>query len=77
MLNANTILDAHLLPRVDDILADCAKGWIWSKLDMTNPFFQMCVQPDNIHLTVVTTPFSLYEWLAMLMGLQNSLPIHQ
>jgi hypothetical protein len=40
MLNANTVLDAHLLPRVDDILADCAKGKIWSKLDMTNSFFQ-------------------------------------
>ena len=40
ILNANTILDAHPLPRVDDILADCAKGKIWSKLDMTNSFFQ-------------------------------------
>ena len=40
ILNANTVLDAHPLPRVDDILADCAKGKIWSKLDMTNLFFQ-------------------------------------
>ena len=39
MLNANTILDEHPLPWVDDILADCAKGKIWSKLDMTNSFF--------------------------------------
>jgi hypothetical protein len=38
MLNANTALDAHPLPRVDDILADCTKGKIWSKLDMTNSF---------------------------------------
>jgi hypothetical protein len=52
-LNVNTILDAHPLPRVDDILTDCAKGKIWSK------------------------PFSLYEWLAMPMGLRNSPPIHQ
>ena len=33
ILNANTILDTHPLPRVDNILADCAKGKIWSKLD--------------------------------------------
>ena len=77
MLNANTVLDAHPLPRVDDILADCAKGRIWSKLDMTNSFFQTRVHPDDVHLTAVTTPFGLYEWLAMPMGLQNSLPIHQ
>jgi hypothetical protein len=77
VLNANTILDAHPLPRVDDILADCAKGKIWSKLDMTNSFFQTRVHPDDVHLTAVTTPFGLYEWLAMPMGLRNSPPIHQ
>src|SRR6202167_1497175 len=77
MLNANTVLDAHPPPRVDDILADCAKGRIWSKLDMTNSFFQTRVHPDDVHLTAVTTPFGLYEWLAMPMGLRNSPPIHQ
>jgi hypothetical protein len=39
-LNNNTVIDSHPLPRVDDILADCAKGKIWSKIDMTNSFFQ-------------------------------------
>jgi hypothetical protein len=68
-LNVNTVPDAHPLPRVDDILADCAKGKIWSKLDMTNSFFQTHVHPDDIHLTVVSTPWGLYEWLAMPMGL--------
>jgi hypothetical protein len=77
ILNSNTVLDSHPLPRVEDILADCAKGKIWSKLDMTNSFFQTRVHPDDIHLTAVTTPFGLYEWLAMPMGLRNSPPIHQ
>lgn len=40
VLNANTVTDSHPLPRVDDILNDCAKGKIWSKLNMTNSFFQ-------------------------------------
>jgi hypothetical protein len=62
---------------VDDILADCARGKIWSKLDMTDSFFQTRVHPDNVHLTAVTTPFGLYEWLVMPQGLRNSLPIHQ
>jgi Reverse transcriptase (RNA-dependent DNA polymerase) len=76
-LNSNTVVDAHPLPRVDNILADCAKGKIWSKLDMTNSFFQTRVHLDDIHLTAMTTPFGLYEWLAMPMCLQNSPPIHQ
>src|ERR1700691_4220104 len=76
-LNLNTVLDSHPLPHVDDILADCAKGKIWSKMDMTNSFFQTRVHPDDIHLTAVTTPLGLYEWLVMPMGLRNSPPIHQ
>ena len=77
ILNSNTILDAHLLPHVDDILADCAKGKIWSKLDITNSFFQTLVHPDDIPLTAVTTPFGLYKWVIMPMGLKNVPPIHQ
>jgi len=76
-LNSNTVLDSHPLPRVDDMLADCAKSKIWSKMDMTNSFFQTRVHPDDIHLTAVTTPLGLYEWLVMPMGLRNSPPIHQ
>ena len=76
MLNTNTVLDAHPLPHVD-ILSNCTKGKVWSKLDMTNSFFQTLVHPDDIHLTAVTTPFGLYKWMAMPMGLKNAPPIHQ
>jgi hypothetical protein len=76
-LNANTVTDSHPLPWVDDILADCAKGKIWSVMDMTNSFFQTRVHPNNIHLMDMTTLFGLYEWLAMPMGLRNSPAIHQ
>ena len=76
-LNENTVTDSHPLPRIDDILNDCTKGKIWAKLDMTNSFFQTRMHPDDIHLTAVNTPFGLYEWLVMPMGLKNSPSIHQ
>jgi hypothetical protein len=44
---------------------------------MTNSFFQTGVHPNDVYLTAVTTPFGLYEWLAMPMGLHNTPPIHQ
>ena len=77
MLNANTVIDSHPLPRVDDVLTDCAKGKVWSRMDMMNSFFQTCMHPDDAKLTAVTTPHGLYEWLVMPMGLQNAPAIHQ
>ena len=76
-LNANTIPDAHTLPTVQSILADCAKGKIWAKIDMTNTFFQTRVHPDDIKYTAVSTPFSLYEWTVMPQGLCNAPATHQ
>jgi hypothetical protein len=76
-LNTNTIRDNFPLPRVDDILADCAKGKIFGKMDMTNSFFQTRVHPDDIHLTAVRTPWGLYEWTVMPMGGCNAPSTHQ
>jgi len=76
-LNSNVVIDSRPLPRVDDILVDCAKGKIWAVFDMTDSFFQTRVHPDDIHLTAVTTPFGLYEWTVMPMGYRNAPSIHQ
>ncbi|KAJ3568444.1 hypothetical protein NP233_g5716 [Leucocoprinus birnbaumii] len=71
-LNLYTVPDRFPLPRIDDILADCAKGKIWGKIDMTNAFFQTRMHPDDIKYTACRTPFGLYEWTVMPMGLRNS-----
>ena len=76
-LNSNTIRDNFPLPRVDNILSDCARGKIFGKMDMTNSFFQTCVHPNDIHLTAVQTPWGLYEWTVMPMGGCNTPSTHQ
>ena len=38
--NANTVKDRTPLPRIDEILNDCARGRYFAKIDMTNAFFQ-------------------------------------
>ncbi|PIL28861.1 hypothetical protein GSI_08907 [Ganoderma sinense ZZ0214-1] len=77
VLNANTVPDMYPLPRISDILADCAKGSIWGKIDMTNAYFQTRVHPDDIKYTAVTTPFGLYEWTVMPQGCRNAPSTHQ
>ncbi len=67
----------HPLPKISDILADCGKGKIWGKIDMTNSFFQTRVHPDDVKYMAVTTPFGLYEWLVMPQGCRNAPSTHQ
>jgi RNase H-like domain found in reverse transcriptase/Reverse transcriptase (RNA-dependent DNA polymerase) len=76
-LDLNTVPDSFPLSRVDDILADCGKGKIFGKLDMTNSFFQTRVHPDDIHLTAIRTPWGLYERTVMPMGGRNAPSTHQ
>ena len=35
------------------------------------------MHPDDIKLTAVNTPWGLYEWVVMLMGIKNAPAIHQ
>lgn len=76
-LNRVTVPDNYPLPRIDDILADCAKGSFWGKIDMTNSFFQTLVNPAHVKYTATLTPFGLWEWVVMPMGLRNSPATHQ
>lgn len=76
-INANTVVDTYPLPRIEDILHDCAKGKIWGKIDMTNSFFQTLMHPDDIKYTVVITPSGAFEWVVMPMGFRNSPSTHQ
>ena len=44
-LNNNMVPDNYPLPKIEEILSDCAKGKIWAKLDMTDIFFKhACIQ---------------------------------
>jgi hypothetical protein len=77
VLNNLTVPDNYPLPRVEDILADCAKGVIWGKIDMTNSFFQTRVNPEHVKYTATLMPYGLWEWVVMPMGLRNAPATHQ
>ena len=76
-INVNTVTNSYPLPRINDILADCVKGKIWGKIDMTNSFFQTRMHPDDIKYTVVMTPCGAFEWTVMPMGFKNAPSTHQ
>ena len=73
----NTITDCFPIPQVNEILVDCATGKYFATIDMMNSFFQTRMQDEDIELTAVNTPWGLYEWTVMPMGIKNVPAIHQ
>ena len=76
-LNANMVPDNYPLPKINEILSDCARGKIWAKMDMTDSFFQARMHPDDVKYMAVSTPQGAFEWLVMPMRFRNSPAIHQ
>ncbi|SGY12319.1 BQ5605_C011g06465 [Microbotryum silenes-dioicae] len=77
ILNAATVPDRTPLPLPDEILAVAARARFWSKIDMTNSFFQTKMAEEDIPKTAVATPWGLFEWVVMPMGLSNAPATHQ
>ncbi|SCV73215.1 BQ2448_7140 [Microbotryum intermedium] len=77
ILNAATVPDCTPLPLPDEILSVSARARFWSKIDMTNSFFQTKMVEEDIPKTAVATPWGLFEWVVMPMGLSNAPATHQ
>ncbi|SCV72805.1 BQ2448_4342 [Microbotryum intermedium] len=77
ILNAATVPDRTPLPLPDEILSVSARARFWSKIDMTNSFFQTKMAEEDIPKTAVATPWGLFEWVVMPMGLSNAPATHQ
>ncbi|SGY45133.1 BQ5605_C001g00250 [Microbotryum silenes-dioicae] len=77
VLNEGTVHNRTPLPLPDKILSVCSNARFWGKIDMTNSFFQAKMAEDDIRKTTIVTPWGLYEWTVMPMGLCNAPATHQ
>uniref|UniRef100_A0A0B7BPD3 Reverse transcriptase domain-containing protein n=1 Tax=Arion vulgaris TaxID=1028688 RepID=A0A0B7BPD3_9EUPU len=71
-LNKKTIKDAYPLLRIDDYLDSLNGAKLFSPLDLTSGYYQVAMKPEDIDKTAFCTPFGLYEYTRMPMGLTNS-----
>jgi hypothetical protein len=71
-LNENTVKDHTPIPRQDQILRRLAKSAIRGFVDCPTAYYQMDMEPDDVHKTAFKTPFGMFEWLVMPQGLCNA-----
>ena len=71
-LNDKTTADRHPIPRIQDTL-DSLSGQKWfSTIDQGKAYHQGFMHPESRPLTAFVTPWGLYEWIRLPMGLKNA-----
>lgn len=77
-LNLITIKDCSPLPNMEDTIRKLGQGYnYFSKLDLKSGFYQIPIHPADKAKTAFVTPFGLYQFNVLPMGLKNSPPTFQ
>jgi hypothetical protein len=76
-LNDATEVDAHPLPRIEEILQRQGRFKIWSVLDMKDGYHQVPLKEEHRDLTCMSTPRGTMRWKVLVMGLKNGNAIFQ
>ena len=71
-LNECTEFDRYPIPRIHDFTSNLAGKIIFSKVDLMKGYHQIPIHPDDVPKTAVITPFGLFEFVRMPMGLKNA-----
>ena len=71
-LNESTEFDRYPIPRIHDFTSNLAGKCIFSKVDLIKGYLQIPAHPNDVPKTAVITPFGLFEFLRMPMGLKNA-----
>ncbi|CAF0988774.1 unnamed protein product [Rotaria magnacalcarata] len=77
-LNLITIKDSSPLPNMEDTIRKLGQGYnYFSKLDLRSGFYQIPIKNADKEKTAFVTPFGLYQFNVLPMGLKNSPPTFQ
>ena len=76
-INSRTWLDSYAVPKVEDLLLTLSGAKFFTSVDLCKAYYQVPLAERAKRLSAFTTPFGLFQWLRMPMGLKNSAPCFQ
>lgn len=71
-LNAKTVPDRYPLPHIHDLSFKLTGMNVFTKLDLLKAYYHIPMAPGDAKKTAVMTPFGLFEYNFMPMGLKNA-----
>lgn len=71
-INAQMIPDSYPMPRIDDMLDNLSGAKYFSKLDMTDGFWQIGLDEKSREWTGFATRSKFWRWKVLPMGIMNS-----
>ena len=71
-LNAQTVPDRYPIPHIQDFKQQSAGSNFFSKIVLVWAYYQIPVEPSDVHKTAVTTPFGLFNFTRTPFCLRNS-----
>jgi hypothetical protein len=76
-LNQRTVLDRGTIPNQSELLDGLQGATVFSALDLASGYYQLELDKGSRSYTAFPTPYGLYQWKVMPMGLTNAPAIFQ
>ena len=71
-LNHYVKRERHILPSVDQVLAQIGDAKVFSKLDANSGFWQIELNPESSKLTTFITPYGRYHFNRLSFGISSA-----